>query len=106
MIVTRFEAFLGSIGLGDLGHRLRGGNERGGHELARVGMLRVAEQGIGIAGLDNFPLLHHDHPVAQTVDDAEIVGDDGEDPIRPAAGPVQQLDASEIMAADLISCRH
>ncbi len=42
---------------------------------AGVGMLGVLKDVIDAAGLNNVPGVHHDDPVAQLRDDAQVVGD-------------------------------
>ena len=54
--------------------------ESGGREGCEKGfcvrVLRMREELLGFGDLDDFSLIHHCHPVADSANDAEIVGDE------------------------------
>ena len=59
-------------GIGDGRIALRLGRE----QVARVAVLRIAEDAGDIATLDDLALGHHAHGVGEMADDAEVVGDE------------------------------
>jgi hypothetical protein len=54
-----------------------------GHEVARVGVFGTGEQLLGVTGLDDFPVAHHERVIGHMTDDTEVVGDEHEgQPVR------------------------
>ena len=62
------------------------------HKLARVIVLRIAENLLGYRVLDDFAALHHDNAVGEMANDRQVVGDEDIGKPQPVAQLGEQVD--------------
>ena len=89
------EPHLEIVGLHDL-RRIRPGCQRlalgfAAQEVAGVVMLRVREQALRLAGLDDMAMLHDANPVGHLADDTEVMGDEQHGHAHLLLQPLEQL---------------